>query len=430
MVLTFPIYGLGLYYASASSPTIGYVICCAPFFLIILFHLIDLLYKREFNLRLNGNYILAMFFFLTAIVSLFIAIGKNLPELPMRLAILKAVLSVLPYHAFIIALIYNRDSKKVVKLTFVGLTLLVFINVIGYYGLGMSNTLHNIEGRINFPFLDGLYAVGCLLAIINLMLYYLFVNGLNRPIKAVYQVAFFLLNCFFIFYINSRLSTLVFMLVMALLILNVRKKFSGVFVISLFTLPLVLNAGLLIYQILSLPFFQSVFQRSDYIDIVTFNGRSFIWESVIDWFLHDREGLLFGNGYRGHYYLDLLGGLKKVFDVKALYGVHLHSTTLEILVCQGLIGALLFFAIFYKAFIFFRRHYQSGTVEGALFPVVLFILFIVHVDTYAYLENSGTLIFSVILAIISVKIPTDRNTSSPHLRVPKKRRISLAKISE
>lgn len=401
-VTSFPVYGLGLYLSAAVSPTLGSVTCALPYIMIILFYAVDLLYRREFYWNINRNYWLILLFILSGVFSLFVAFNKGLPGLPFHLLILKTLLLLLPFHAFIIVYLYNKNREDVVRLTFKGFGLLLLFNIVGYYGLGLSNELHNIEGRINFPFLDGLYSVACLLAIMNLMLFYYLRKALSRPITSFYLTSYLVLNLFLFFYINSRMVTLVFLLVMILMFVNVLKTFTSVFLTSLFTLPLILNGSLLIYKILSLPIFTHILQRVNFVDIITFNGRSFLWDSGLNWLLHDQEGLIFGNGYKGHYFLGILGDVGVIFDLRYLYDVHLHSTTLEIVVSQGLVGLLLFILILYKAYRYYKKQYQEGSIEGAFFPLILFFIFVVHIDTYGYLDNSGGLILALLVSRISV----------------------------
>lgn len=401
-VSAFPVFGVGTYISAAVSPTVGYITCSLPYVLMILFHLVDLVYKKEFSIRLNANYYLMLLFIISSIASLVVAYGKALPEFPLHIMLLKALFLFVPFHAFLIVSVYNDDGSRIVRLTFTGLSILLVLNVVGYYGLGLSNLLHYIEGRLNFPFLDGIYGVAGLVAVINLMLYFYLKQSVQKPLTSFFLTTYLLINLVLFFYINSRLCILVFVFVVALLVLNVLKKFSWVFLISLFTIPIILSASLLIYEILSLPFFKTILQRVDYADIVTFHGRSYLWQTVFDWLQNDREGLLFGNGFQGHYFLDLLGGLGRMFDIKALYYVHLHSVPLEILVSQGLLTLVLFFVILYRTFSYFRRQYQINSAEGAFFPVVLFFLFIIHIDANGYMNNSAGLILALLISRISV----------------------------
>jgi hypothetical protein len=402
-VISFPLYGIGLYLAATLTPSVGYLFGSMPYAAVLVFYVVDVLYKREFHIKINGNYFISILFYASVVAAFLVALNKHLPGSELSMLMIRSAFIIIPFHAFIIVSIYNEGNDCVMQLTLRGLTLLLVINLAGYYGLGMSNEVHHIEGRINFPFLDGLYSGACLLAIINLMLFYQIRNsGFDRLPKGM-LLGYFIINLVFIFYINSRLVTLVLLLVIILMLFNVRKMFKGVFTFSLFTLPLLLSGGMLIYEILSLPVFQVIMQRVDLLDVMTFHGRSFIWQTGVDWMTIDQRGLIFGNGYKGHYFLDLLGDIAKLFDIRQLQDLHLHSTTLEIVVNQGLIGLGLFFTVLYKSYRYYRGKYRLGASEGAFFPVVLFVLFVCQVDSFVYLDNLGGLLFAFLAARICLR---------------------------
>lgn len=416
-VLSFSVYGLGSYVSASMSPAVGYIVSCLPHLAIVIFHVLDLLDKKEFVLKLNGTYLLVLTYIMTMIISLFVALSKGLPEATMGLMICKSILLVVPFHAFIIVYLYNTDADLVPKLVLKGLILLLLFNLVGFYGLGLSNEVHSIEGRISFPFLEALYSGAFLIAIINLMLFYTLRKSITKPLTAFYSLSFFLINLFFFFNINSRLITLVFLLVIALMIFNVAKKFVGLYTVSIFTMPLLLNVGLLLYQILNLPVFQVIMQRVDLLDVITFHGRSLLWESAMDWLYFDQRGLIFGNGYKGHYFLDLLGDIIKLFDLKGVHHLHLHSSTLEIVVAQGLFGLTLYLIIFYKAYKYYKKRYQEGVKEGIFFPVVVFMMFVAHVDLLLYLDNLGGLVFAFVLARTAITVSPVIQVSTDHQQV-------------
>jgi hypothetical protein len=353
-----------------------------------------------------------MLFYVSVVAAFLVALNKHLPGAELSMLMIRSGLIILPFHAFIIVSVYNEQHNCMTQLTLRGLTFLLLINLGGYYGLGMSNEVHNIEGRINFPFLDGLYSGACLLAIINLILFYQIRNSASGQMPKGVLFGYFIINLVLFFYINSRLVTLVLLLVIMLMLFSIRKRFKGVFTVSLFTLPLLLNGGLLIYEILSLPVFQVIMQRVDVLDVMTFHGRSFIWQTGVDWATVDQRGFIFGNGYKGHYFLDLLGDIAKLFDIRQLQDLHLHSTTLEIVVNQGIVGLGLFFTVLYKSYHYCRAQYRLGTGEGAFFPVVVFVLFVCQVDSFVYLDNLGGLLFAFLAARICIRpqIETSKTT--------------------
>ena len=402
-ISSFPIYGLGCYVSASMSPSLGLTLTTLPYFLIILFYAIDLLYKEDIYIKVNGYYYLVLGLLACYVISLFIAVNKELPDFPFRLAVFKSVLMLAFFHAFLIVYLYNQKKEAIVKLAFKGLTVLLLINVIGYFVLGLSNNTHSIEGRISFPFINGLYSGASLVAIINLMVFYFLKRVWDRPITAGRLFFYFSVNLLFLFYINSRLITLIFLFVIILLLLNVRKKFRGLFVASLATLPILLSAGAIIFEILSLPVFTVILQRVDFYDITTFNGRSYIWESGIDWLLYDQQGLVFGNGYKGHYFVNILYDVGQAFALKDLYNLHMHSGYLEILVSQGLVGCGVFTALLYSLFRYYRKKYVNSDMEGIFFPVVVFLLFDASIDTSVYMENLGGLLCALLIAGVCIK---------------------------
>src|SRR4029079_14972515 len=133
---------------------------------------IDLLYLGEFKLRVNSKYFLMLVFILSSIASLFVAFHKELPHEKLSLTITRSLLLIVPFHAFIAVVLYNETKNKLLKLTVYSLSILLAINLVGFFVLGLSNGVHSIEGRINFPFLDSFYSGASLIAIINLILLY------------------------------------------------------------------------------------------------------------------------------------------------------------------------------------------------------------------------------------------------------------------
>lgn len=389
----FPVYGIGSYVSASTSPSSGYLVSLAPFLAILVFYVVDLLYRQSFTIKVNAWYLLMVLFLVYSSASLFISLYKNLPETTLGITLTKSLLLIIPFHAFIAVQLYNDSMQTLVRLTFISLSLLLLINLLGYFALGLTNELHDIEGRFSFPFIDGLYSGACLLAILNLMLLYYFKEAQSNPLWLAAWTAYFFSNLYLLFHINSRLTNLVFLLVVILLLSKVIGRLRLIFWVSLFTIPILLSTGLLLYQIVSLPVFTSILQRVDLIDVVTFNGRAFLWQDAIDWLLYDHRGLFFGNGHRGHYFLNLVSDVAELWNEKNTHHLHLHSTSLEILVGQGVFGFVIFMALFYKVFQYYRKNFLLKTSEAALFPAVVFLLLVFQVDTFLYMENLGGVIF-------------------------------------
>ncbi len=397
-VSSFPILGLGFYVQGKMSPTLGSFISIFPFVIIILFYLIDLIYRKEFEIKINKKYFLVLAFLISTALSYFISLKKGYPPLSASLTVGRVLQVFLPFHAFMVLYIYNFNSKKVIpKLTLIGLSLLLFINVFGFFVLGLSNMTHSIEGRINFPFLDSFYSGAGILCVIDLMLLYYMKQIKDDPVRFTGLLTYFLLNLVFLFYINSRLMTLIFLAVGLPFLLNRGFKSNLIYFISLFTLPILLNSTELIYDVLSHPIFEAILQRVDMRDVMTFNGRSDLWQATIDWMIDDQRGLVFGNGYMGQYFLRLVDDVALRWQVYP-FNLHLHSTSLQILMSQGLVGSILIFVIFYQMFIFFRRKYQDKSEGGLFLPVIVFMLFILQVDLFVYVIGAGGVVFSLMAA--------------------------------
>lgn len=402
-IASFPLFGIGTYVAASRSPSGGFIVCISAHLLIILFYLIDILYKKEFQPRINGFYFLNWIYLLTCIVSVFRALYGGLPEDNLAITVVKSIVFVVPVNAYIAVFLYNDDEpERVTRLTFLSLSLLLLINLFGFFVLKLSNEIHSIEGRLNFPFLDGFYSGACVLTILNLMLIYYMTKARvkENPFRFCYLTAYFTLNLVLLFLINSRLNILIFLFVALLLSFRVIEKIKGLFVGSLFTVPILLSSGFILYEILSLPFFVTLLKRVDVQDIMTFNGRSFIWTNVMTWITDDQRGIFWGNGFKGHYFLDLISDVARLWNADAsdYHHLHLHSSSFEILVCQGIFGYGIFLILFFRVYTYYKKKYKVGDPLGIFFAIAVFLLFISQVDMFVYLESSGQLVFSLLLA--------------------------------
>jgi hypothetical protein len=426
-ILSFPVYGIGNYLSAVSSPTLGYLVSCSCHFLIILFYCIDLIYKREFKIRINGTYGLMMLYLLSCVASLFIANSKGLPDPTLPMIIGKTFLVLLPFQSFIILALYNDEYENYLpQLALISLSLLLVFNLVGYFGLGLANEVHSIEGRLNFPFLDGFYSGACLLAIINFLLLYYMRKMWIYPIQFVLLALYFILNMVMLLVINSRLTILLFAAVLIISIVGLI-RLKGWYWLSLFTIPILLSSGFFLYEIMNLPALASVLQRVDIQDVITFNGRAFLWQDAIDWLLYDQRGLLFGNGYRGHYFVEILSDVAKLWNEKDLYHMHLHSTSLEILISQGALFFFVFCILFYQVYEYYRQQYLKEKVEGIFFPIVVFLLFIMQVDTFVYMDSMGFIIFSLLISRVALKHQQSRKSE---IKIVKYNRMNYIKELE
>jgi hypothetical protein len=412
-VIGFPIYGLGTYISAVKSPSLGYLISVAPHFLIIIFYCIDLIYKRTFQVRINANVFLMAVFMLSTVVALFSALNKGLPEVTFTIMLTKALIIPIPFIAFIFVVLYNSsDEGRLVSCTLKGLSYLLVINLLGFFVLHLSNEVHSLEGRINFPFLDGIYSGACLLAIINLLLIKFIRNPYDNPVRFIGLLVYFMVNLILLNGINSRLTMFIFIVLLAMALAK-RLRTRGVFLVSMFTIPILLNTGLILYDIMTAPGFSSVFQRVDVEDVTTFNGRSYLWEDAMDWLTDDQRGLMFGNAYKGHYFLQLISDVAKLWNEENQHHMHMHSTTLEILIGQGIIVYILYCIMCYKIYRYYKAKHKEGGDEGSFFVAVLFLLIVQQVDMFVYFDSLGFMIFSFFAARAMVTEKVDVKAKLP-----------------
>src|SRR5258708_20652117 len=113
-VASFPLFGIGMYIAATRSPSGGYIFCISAHLTIILFYLIDIIYKREFQPRINGYYFLNWLYLLTCIVSVFRALYNGLPEDNLAITVVNCILFVVPVNAFIMLILYNHDKLELI----------------------------------------------------------------------------------------------------------------------------------------------------------------------------------------------------------------------------------------------------------------------------------------------------------------------------
>jgi hypothetical protein len=399
--LSFPVYGVGSY-LSAISPSKGFLVSASVPLMIILFYSIDVTYRRVVRTKVNVIYVLMTLFLCSSIVSLFAALNKNLPETTLSLTITRSILLIAPFNAFVIVTLYLNSEKELLKWTLISLSLLVLINLVGHFGFGLINLTHSIEGQLSFPFLDAFYSGANLLMIINLILLYYLRKTWSNPVWFSLLLGYFALNLILFHLINSRLATLIFLVVFIMILFNAI-KFTGVYWISMLTLPILLSSGLLLYEILKTPALASVMQRVDIEDVTTFHGRSYLWNDALDWLINDQRGLWLGNGYKGHFFLDLIPDVVKLWNAEDSYHLHLHSTSLEILVCQGLIFYGIYCFVFYRAFTYYKQKHNESSEGGAFLPVVVFLLFMMQVDTFLYLDGLGSVILALLVSNTAIR---------------------------
>jgi O-antigen ligase len=251
----------------------------------------------------------------------------------------------------------------------------------------------------------GIYTGAHVLAVICLMLLYRLRDVQRKPVTFALFLGAMLIGLYFMLSINSRLSFMIFLLLAVLFITRAIKVARGLYTISLFTMPLLLSFSLLVYQVLSTPFFVSILERVSKEDVTTFNGRSYIWNAVADWAFNDRTGILFGNGYKGHYKLHLLDFVAVLWGEPHSYNLHSHSTFTEVLTGQGIFGVVLVYMILWRGFRHYRKAYLENTIEAPIFAGLVYLLFIWQIDIFCYGVDIGHAILFAMMAPLCLKRP-------------------------
>ena len=402
-LLGFPFYGLGTYVTFKTNFSAGVILSVLPFILILLIYAIDLLYRGRVTPMVNRVYAVGMLFITSLVASMWVAYGKNFPGLNPVNTTSMSVMFLVPFNAAVVVQVYNRanDRFDFAWLLFKGLAFFILLNLVGY-AAGLRNLVHGFEGRINLPFMRGIYDASHVMSVVNLMLIFYLRDFTRKPLQFLLVGALFLVNMAVMMNINSRLSFMIFVVLLALFVFKFMKVIRGLYTISLFTMPLMMSFALLIYQILSLPFFVAILQRVDKEDVTTFNGRTYIWNSMADWAMHDRTGWLFGLGYRGQYELRMLDFLAVLWGEDHSFNFHLHSSFLEITMDQGVVGLVLFYLCVWYGFSYYRKHYLATTLEAPLFAGIVYLMFIWQIDIFCYGIDLGNPIFFTMLSMAAI----------------------------
>jgi O-antigen ligase len=214
------------------------------------------------------------------------------------------------------------------------------------------------------------------------------------------SLSLYMVNMALMVNVNSRLSFLMFLVITVLFLFRLVRTVRFLFPISLFTMPILVNAALLVYWVLTLPFFAAIMTRVDKEDVTTFNNRTYVWEEAWNWLLDDRRGFFFGNGHQGQYLLDGWERIGKIFMVTHSYDVHMHSTFLQTLISQGVIGYLLFVLVMWYVYKHYRNEYSLGTNQAPLYAAVVYLLFIWQIDIICYgIDFGNPLVFCILSAV-------------------------------
>jgi hypothetical protein len=83
--------------------------------------------------------------------------------------------------------------------------------------------------------------------------------------------------------------------------------------------------------------------------------------------------------------------------------MHLHSSSLEILVSQGILFFIVYCVMLHKTYMYYRSKHAERKEQGVFLPIMIFLFFILQVDTFVYLDNLGFLLFSMMVARVSIR---------------------------
>jgi hypothetical protein len=74
------------------------------------------------------------------------------------------------------------------------------------------------------------------------------------------------------------------------------------------------------------------------------------------------------------------------------------------LVSQGVVSFGIFAFIFYQIYSHSKALHKSKKKHGAFLPVVIFLLFVMQVDTFLYIDGLGFVIFSLLTAEVAIRV--------------------------
>lgn len=316
----------------------------------------------------------------------------------------RIVLFFVPFLSAVIVHVYNReyDDFSWARLFMRSMGLFLVVNAMGM-AAGIPNLIHSFSGRFDFPFSMGIYSTAHAVALFALGLVFYVRDFNTKPLNFILMAGVFLACLGIIMNLNSRLSIMIFFVLLLLFVTRSIKAAKGIYTISLFTMPLLVSFANLVYLLLSQPFLANILGRVDKEDVTTFNGRTYLWESAAEWVLDDRRGFLFGNGYMGQDKLDMLLLMEDLGWGDSSV-IHLHSTFLEVLVDQGLVALILLYILTWRGYVYYRKQYKNNSDEAPLFAVYVYLMFIWQIDIFCYGIDLGFPILMTMLAPACMKL--------------------------
>lgn len=428
-ILSFTFFGIGNYVTKTVNFSVGNTLGILPLLAIASFYVVDLIFKKEFNVKLTLLYLFLLIFIALCIKSFFVAYWNGHPGFNNINTYSLSIYIFFISHTALIVHFYNSEDHEfsISDLLFWGLSLFLVINLLGYFA-GMRNQGHNITGRINLPFSLGIYDTANTVAILNLLIIGKWM-GKYRNESNLLLIIYFVVNLVLMLGFNSRLSILIFLVISLFSLIGLLKRYNILYFLAFFTIPLLLGFADLIFRILQLPVINNLVKRATYDDVTGFNGRREIWQKGIDWFLNQGTGFLWGNGYSGHFYIGLLDDLSEFWHKSSSLTFHMHSSALEYLLSIGILGLLPFLILIYQCILFIVKQNRLGHKDGIMLGVVFYLLFLLQIDNYVYVLNMGFLIiFSIISSVILKKRIDLKSTPVPINLEDKIRTGNLEKI--
>ncbi len=98
-VLGFPFYGVGFYMGMRVAFSAGQMFSIAPFLLIIIIHLIDLIYRGYAVRMVNGRYWLATAFLVSMTAGMWMAFFKGFPGFLLMNTLAQSIMFFAPFNA-------------------------------------------------------------------------------------------------------------------------------------------------------------------------------------------------------------------------------------------------------------------------------------------------------------------------------------------
>ena len=159
---------------------------------------------------------------------------------------------------------------------------------------------------------------------------------------------FALISIFFLFIIDSRMALMAFFATY-IMIIFFNKRMMLVSIKSLIILsPLLPFAFVFLAGFLQELNIFSFLSRNAWDNIATLSNRTYIWEDVADVASNINHNTIIGYGINGHIESGIHVSMDYIFDKRIDNKIHtLHNTVIQMFIDRGIVGLLLFQALFY-----------------------------------------------------------------------------------